>query len=199
MSSCVKEDQNVYSKEPKIDNWVKENRETFTDIKLSEISKNIGEKQRAIFRIINSENKKNLWIEKFKIMKEVYSNQGEIFDEVLNFVELHNFDNGLNQNDIAFFNKIIEKGRTKFSWTDEFIGITFCSFEFYQPGYSYMIFADSNYIAAPDDPAVGETTCNCKWGGMFACGSMDCNKGCKDDGKKGCGFLFMETCTGKCE
>ena len=34
---------------------------------------------------------------------------------------------------------------------------------------------------------------------MFACGSLDCKSNCKDDGKKGCGFLLMETCTGICD
>lgn len=196
--SCTQEDTNIYSKDENINTWVKKNRELFKDITLSEISSYYGEQQRAIYRIISSENRKKLWTDKLNNLIDFYPNQREIFSNILIYIEKVNFDKGLNKKDELFFNEVIENGRKKYNWSDEFIGITFCSFEYYKPGKPYMIF--SRYYLAPPPTLGDEKICNCKWGGMFACGSLECKDGgCKDDGKKGCGFLLMEDCTGICD
>lgn len=194
LSSCTNDDKTIYSDDSKVNSWVKENRNKFSDISLDEISSYKGEEQRAIFRLIDSENRKEIWLEKVNKLVNLYPEQSSIFKELLGFVKNYNFVDNLNEDEVVFFNTIIEKGRTKYNWNDEFIGITLCSFEFYNSSHDYNIFARTVFTHEGDEP-----TCNCKWGGMFACGSMDCESGCEDDGKKGCGFLFMQTCTGVCK
>ena len=192
--SCSNDDKNVYSDDSKVNNWVLENRREFSDITLEEIASYQGEEQRAIFRLIDSENRKGIWLSKANILIKKYPNQSIIFNEFLDFVEEYDFESNLSTDQVRFFDEIIEKGRNDYNWDDEFIGITFCSFEYYSADHNYNIFSRTLLTNADDEP-----TCNCKWGGMFACGSMDCNSGCEDDGKKGCGFLFMQTCTGVCK
>ena len=58
LSSCSNDDKAVYSDDSRINNWVKENRSDFSNIVLEEISNYHGEEQRAIFRLIDSKNRK---------------------------------------------------------------------------------------------------------------------------------------------
>lgn len=192
--SCSNEDKKIYSDDAKINNWVKENRSNFSDIKLEEISNYKGEEQRAIFRLIDSNNRKQIWIEKAEKLLLLYPNQSTIFDKLKNFIQDCNFESNLSDEQVTFLNQLIDEGRSNYNWDDEFIGITLCSFEFYNSSHNYNIFARNVLTNEADQP-----TCNCKWGGMFACGAMECKKGCEDDGDKGCGFLFMQTCTGVCK
>jgi len=198
LSSCSNDDKAVYSDDSRINNWVKENRSDFSNIVLEEISNYHGEEQRAIFRLIDSKNRKEIWLNKVNILIKKYPSQSIVFNDLLKFIENYNFEKNLTKDDVVFFKELIEKGRKEFNWNDEFIGITLCSFEYYNSNHNYNIFSkvDGGGIGGEDGDL---PTCNCKWGGMFACGSLDCKSNCEDDGKKGCGFLLMETCTGICD
>lgn len=132
-------------------------------------------------------------MEKFELLKINNPNQKDIFEKVFNYISKMKFDKSLSNDDLIFFNDIIEEGRQRFNWSDEFIGITFCSFEFINDKSEY------NLYARIDEQPIAGYTSNCRWGGMFACGALECsNGGCDDDGKLGCGFLFAQDCTGKC-
>ncbi|UPQ79968.1 bacteriocin fulvocin C-related protein [Flavobacterium azooxidireducens] len=201
---CSTEDNMSYSEDAKIDSWVKSNKSKFDDINLKDISGYIGEEQRAIFRFIDEDNRKSIWIEKFELLKINNPNQKDIFEKVFNHISKMKFDKSLSNDDFIFFNNIIEEGRQRFNWSDEFIGITFCSFEFYNSDSEYNIHSTARDVLTHnhDDGSNGGgglPVCNCKWGGMFACGPNTCSKGnCRDDNQKGCGFLLLEDCTGKC-
>ena len=211
LNSCSNEiDNNVYSDDLSVDTWVKANRKMFNDVDLKGIASYYGEEQRAIFRLIEPEVKKALWIEKFNILRTKFvGDEKQVFVDFYDFVKKLDFSKNFSQSDLNYINGVVKNGQEKFNWSDEFVGITFCSFEFVKADSNYNIFkfaSRSNGIGEDMEtlPELslggGKPICNCKWGGMFACGSMDCkNVECKDDGKKGCGFLLLETCTAKCQ
>lgn len=196
-SACKNDDNKNYSEDPVINSWVKENKSKFKGISLDEIASYKGEEQRAIFRSLTPENQKQLWLEKSNKLLVMYPEQKEIFQDFDKFLKQKDFKTGLENNEIVFLFQLIEKGKKDYNWDEEFIGITFCTFEFVNDTHEQNIFKfldDSFHQGGTRKPI-----CNCKWGGMFACGAFECRGiECRDDGKKGCGFLLLEHCTAVC-
>lgn len=211
--SCT-QDNEVYSCNQEINNWVKENKtyiQTLTRSQWCELRPSVS---RPAYIAFTPSQKVRFWKEKIEEVKSLDWSKEELLhiQEVENFIVTNTqyFRNGrLSEKEYdeieTFFVKWIKTGERKYNWTTQTAMAVVCT------GYKMLdkrgnIFIPQNnkeIMSAPIMLMTKETTCNCNKGSLFTCvndpfgGCEDSKPGCEET-DKGCGFAFLFSCNGTC-
>jgi len=193
-SSCSEE--TCYSCDDTVNEWVKENKTLIESFNRSELMQLELSKQRAAFRILSPEKRKEIWLDKILYVKEnELSNDEKIHFKLLEvFIEELDFGKELTKKEGIYVNNWLDEGRKIFNWDDKFLVKNF-----------YFIGNESRGI--DDGTGIGSgTDCNCSsssdcnssgnQGPPSFCstfGPVECNKT-----TMGCGFLWLFSCHGTC-
>ena len=152
------------------------------------------------------ENRAILWNQKFTKLIESTSDSGskQFYEEIKNSLSELTFDSGISSYEFnENWKPIIENLQTQYDWSDDDIYVTFATLftvtESLSKSSKSLSYSFTSIISAGFSD-----NCNCRWGGI-GCGS-DSFDSCKEkktcpediDDEIGCGFLLLQSCTGKC-
>lgn len=198
MGSCQQEEA-CYSCDENVDAYIKAHLKSIQEMDRAEIITHPNEMQRVMFRVLSPTKKKEVWLDKFVQLNSLDLNEAEriLMKKFHDFVIAMNFEDDFSDKDIAYLESLREEVFTKHGWTQRFVVGAF----------GYLENVDSNGIILVkeigDDFVItdpnSDKDCDCRWG--FACldGPCDERKGvCKRDDDSGCGWFFLEKCTGLC-
>lgn len=158
--------------------------------------------QRLESNNLTPDEKLNLWNQKFDILvKSIDDPDHRIF--ISNFqkkLTLELFETGLSgeeyENKWSYF---IEKLQLKYNWTDDDVFVFFATFNLAKISKNQKNGGILEFEEITPRPGEELPDCNCRWGGL-GCAGADCEESsrCPDDfdDEMGCGFLFLQTCTG---
>jgi len=188
-----------YSCDESVDAFVKENLKVIQQMNRADIINYSKEKQRGIYRALSAEKKKEIWQDKFA---QIYSldlsgGERELMNQFEEFVNKTDFSNAITQKEKDYLNSLREIGIQNFGWTQRFIVSVFGYLENIDRS-GIIIARDINIDPVFTDPDPKED-CDCRWG--FACLDGPCDerpKSCKKDDDSGCGWFWLESCTGLC-
>lgn len=211
--SCSNDAETDYSCDKLINVWVKENISTIRHLDRSDWKQFPPSKGLAIYRAFSKEQKIDFWLAKFEELESLSWNarEREHIRLAKDFVESHSdffndselTEDQENELDI-FFYKWMTHAEKELHWDRRIVFAIICS------GYSLAntdgdllvnISSQTSNMDALESLTTTETIpeCNCKhkhvlacFGGPDECQEIDCYQSI------GCGWLWLETCTGKC-
>lgn len=210
-NSCSNDDT-VFSCDPTINEWVKNNRSIIKNMKRQDIL-DMGEEQlqRAVFVAFDEKQKYDLWEEKISEVLELnWSTEEQDHIKSLHaFIteNKHIFDTGMTENDDIFMYKWTEKAKQKLNWDDNLIyGILATPNQLLDK--SGTVKLNENY----DNPLnklrlgydeeinpVPRQNCNCNLRSTVTCiGGYSCAyNGCYYV-TRGCGGMWVQPCDANC-
>ena len=193
-SSCSEE--TCYSCDDTLNEWVIENKTLIESFNRSELIQLELNKQKAAYRVLSSEKRKEIWLDKILYVKEnQLSNEEKIHFKLLEvFIEELDFAKGLTKKQESYVGNWFDEGRKAFNWDDKFLVKSF-------------YFIDNNFRGFDDGVGIGSgVDCNClkssecnspdDQGPPSFCttfGPVECDKTFS-----GCGFLWLFSCVGTC-
>lgn len=163
------------------------------------------EEQRTEFLSLDLEDRVSIWNEKLDVLIASIENADErdVVNQIASSINQELVSQSMTQN--IFEQELEGKLNTlvnEYGWSDDAIFVTFASLypvkqisnqqknSFQSPSFEFSI-----------DDAGFELDCNCRWGSI-GCSGNDCNdkKACpsEPEDEMGCGFLFLQSCTGQC-
>ncbi|WP_430410099.1 bacteriocin fulvocin C-related protein [Kordia sp.] len=185
-----------YSCDESVDAFVKENLKAIQQMDRAEIITYSNEQQRAMYRSLTSDRKKEIWKDKFAQINSLDLNEGEraLLKKFEDFVNKSDFSVSITQKEKKYLNGLRDEGIQEFNWSQRFVVSAF----------GYLEDIDKNGIStqntnmAEDAFDPGKQDCDCDWG--FGCldGPCDKRKDACDVTKDNCGWFFKEPCIGLC-
>ncbi|MBQ8958915.1 MAG: bacteriocin fulvocin C-related protein [Bacteroidales bacterium] len=211
--SCKKEDQ-VYSCNPTINEWVRKNKSSFQEISREQIGLLPMGLQKSVFRSLTPEKQWQLWVEKFNIVRSQWDAPVQrVVDLALKTMDASWYSQPLTDDRLKFINAIEDELLTNLMDSIDYV-VNFCLLstenellELRQPeriDYSWISFPPEISIAdfSKEAPGGGSAPvlldCKCEWDvsclwSLSGCIKEGCNKT-----NTGCGFGFSKPCTGTC-
>ena len=164
------------------------------------------DEQRLYFKSLAYQEKIEIWYNKFNILiKSSYDKkQREYLIEIVKDLNNNSYSKGITNNEFRFkWESKLQYLKSEFSWTDYDIFIVFSTLytiQFNQTANkSSQLFEEIERIAEPGFSSAG---CDCRWGGLGCLGEYcngDSNCPADKDDELGCGFLWLQSCTGSCD
>lgn len=194
--SCSK-DENVYSCDKEVNDYVADNINTLKSVSLGELSTYSNELQKAIYRSFSEQKRYEVWVERLDILANDDSFNSEEQMHIHNLqnqlnTELFSFNNTTAFNlFITFFDKWKHDAELNLGWDKSMILFITSSFSLY---YSDFI----NDVMVTSYALVSGGECNCN---MSADGCPGSTIICKSSGCStifGCGVLWLQNCDGFC-
>ena len=188
--SCSSEDLSV----------MQDKRQNDNEVTLNKISELIGDAQLDLYEQLDSDTKRELWKEKIDHLIHLENQPEFVFalNELRVFVESHNFIS-LSDDDSNYLDEFVAIAKREFKKSDEYIQVSFMSFEFVNDDSDYnFLYTNKSFTTPP--PHGQKPKCNTRCGvwSSTTCGPFDCVDGeCEETSWK-CGMFFMQKCTGKC-
>lgn len=210
LSSCG---DDVYSCDPKVDLFVKENLSELTSLSRANLlSKYDLETQKSIFRAATPQKRYDLWKDKFEtVLSQKRWSEEEIkhIRAVANYMRVDFYvksnmaeSKKLNNNINSYMNKWINEARNDFKWTDE--TIRSMAFSLYDNEAQFQSQLESDKLKRLNTTASATTVeenCSCNPDNGVAV--YDCGTSCKTGDCKtsdyGCGYFYVQTCNGTCQ
>ncbi len=193
--SC-QEEEVCYSCDESVDAFVKENLKAIQQMDRAEIITYSNEQQRAMYRALASDRKKEIWKDKFSQINSLDLSEGErkLMKKFENFVNQCDFSKSITAQEKQYLNSLREEGMQKFNWSQRFVVSTFGYLE--NVDKNGIITQTTNIAEDAFDP--GTPKCDCDWG--FACldGPCDERDGACEKTKSGCGWFLWDSCVSLC-
>lgn len=200
LAGCSQEEA-CYSCDENVDAYVKENLEAIQQMNRADIIKYPNEMQRAMYRSLSAEKKKEIWQDKFLQLNSLDLSDGEreLMKKFQEFVNTANFSVGITDKERTYLESLREEGFTKFGWTQRFVVSAFGYLENVDRN-GIIVKRDLDDVPVFTDPNT-KPDCDCRWG--FTCLDGPCDerpKSCilDDDDDYGCGWFLVQKCTGVC-
>ncbi|WP_420571983.1 bacteriocin fulvocin C-related protein [Kordia sp.] len=197
--SCSQE-ETCYSCDDQVDAYVKEHLKSIQQMNRADIIKYPNEMQRAMYRTLSAERKKEIWQDKFLQLNSLDLSEGEreLMNKFQEFVNKANFEINLTDKERTYLERLREEAYAKYGWTQRFVVSAF----------GYLEDVDRNGIIEKRDlEGVPELTdpdpdekpkCDCDWG--FGCldGPCDGRDGACEKTKRDCGWFWSNPCVSLC-
>lgn len=175
---------------------------TITNKSLAFYPKLLHTEQREVYSKLNPQEKLNLWNERFDVFLKTVTNQDER-EVILSITALFSKDLFEEYMSNEHFNSLIKPKlsvlENDFGWSNDDIFIVFSTL--YPVSKVNTESAAKSGLNAEFADNSFEYNCTCRWGGM-GCSGYECKDKslCPTDpqNKTGCGFLWQESCTGRC-
>lgn len=169
---------------------------------IEELSKLPLNKQRLESNNLNPANKLYVWNQKFDILIKSIddSNHRNFISEFQKKLNIELFEKGLNANEYENeWSYFIEKLQQKYNWTDDDVYVFFATFITAEVVKNKNIDSVLKYSKETLPDYYDKSSCNCRWGGL-GCAGAECNDrdSCPEEIKDemGCGFIFLQSCSG---
>ncbi|WP_046758126.1 bacteriocin fulvocin C-related protein [Kordia jejudonensis] len=192
---CTQEEA-CYSCDERVDAFVKENLKAIQQMDRSEIITYSNEQQRAMYRALSPDRKKEIWKDKFAQINslDLSSGERELMQKFEEFVNQSDFSSLLTQKGKDYLNSLREEGMQRFNWSQRFVVSAFGYLE--NVDRNGIVTQGTNTAENAFDP--GTPKCDCDWG--FGCldGPCDKRKDACDVTLDNCGWFFREPCVGLC-
>ena len=199
MVSC-KRNEAVFSCDPTLNEYISTHTVGLKSLSLYELTKSDLAFQQAVFRSYDAAKKREVWLQKIQLLLD---NQNYTEAEYAHVASLlnHLHENYFEPENIAsealvrrqFAVDWISKAKTNLGWSDK--GIAFVIYRLY----TNQIQFDSEINASQTDQIeIGDPSgnCSCSTASDY-CITNRCNSGSCNI-TTGCGWLWSETCDGKC-
>lgn len=195
---CVgcNQDESCYSCDESIDAFVKENLKEIQQMDRATIITYSNEQQRAMYRSLSSDRKKEIWKDKFVQINSLDLSEGErkLMKKFENFVNQYDFSRLITSQEKDYLNSLREEGMQKFNWSQRFVVSAFGYLEnIDKSGILTQTKDTAEDAIEPDKPK-----CDCDWG--FGCldGPCDKRKDKCEITQTDCGWLWSDKCIGLC-
>ncbi len=193
-----------YSENETINEWVEQNKSKFNSINRESLLKFNLSEQKAIYRSLISQNRKNLWIQKVDFVKSKMNNKDEIayVNELKSIINSINFSQKLELNDVQILEVWIRNGIEKFNWNEYFI---YSSFKLLSDVTSSKTSFDklllNENFKSTTYRGVASTnmssSCDSNWCADCNLIGGTCKGGCSET-TIGCGLFWLQTCNKNC-
>ena len=213
-SSCTQEEE-MYSCNPEVDNWVKENKDLIRRMTRSQWCELDYQVSTASYTAFTQSQKIDFWMEKLEEVKKLDWATEELahIQKVEDFISTHpEFfgDEKLSEKELddveTYFVKWTKYGKRHFGWSNKTAMAIVCTgFKMIDKNGNMQIPQNGTRSRMTANAVMSssvEFNCNCNKDSYFTCimdplGSCD-DSSCKWDGRDGCGFLMLEECDGTC-
>lgn len=176
---------------------------TITNKSLAFYPKLLHTEQREVYSKLNPQEKMNLWNERFDTFLKTVEDENEK-NVILSMIDLFSkdmFEKGISNESFAMLMEpklnALEKD---FGWSNDDIFIVFSTLYPVSKNYNKSG-TDSKNLNVGLFDAGFEYNCTCRWGGIGCSGGECRDKSlCSSDrqNRTGCGFLWQQSCTGRC-
>lgn len=211
LQSCS-EDEEVYSCNQEINNWVKENKDyiqTLTRSQWVEFDHNVAQ---AAYIAFTPSQKVEFWKEKIEEVKSLDWSEDELahIQKAEDFIMANTqyFRNEkLSEEELddieTFFVKWMKSAEKEFGWTQQTSTAIICTGFKMADKDGNVILPQSNKraMSTPAMTMAKESTCNCNKSSLVSCigdpfGSCEAAK-CEET-NNGCGIIWVQSCNGRC-
>lgn len=161
--------------------------------------------QRVYFKSLEIDDKLSIWNNKISnlITTSNDANIRSYLNSLLEDINNKNLSNGIDHEEYElFWKQKLEVLITEYDWTEQDIYFTFTTL--YTVKFNESLNKTNNQLEVSDKLGFAGVSegCDCRWGGM-GCLGESCNDSSScpadRDDELGCGFLWLQSCTGACD
>jgi len=192
-SSCSKNNKDVFSCDPGINDFVHQNIYRLGGINRADLaSYSTLDSQIAIFRALSNDRKISIYTEKINLIMNsdsLTSAEKNHLQSMIDFMKPEYFDENYNHVVDSFEVQWQNYARTQFNWDNKKI------FLYSQ---TWLTETEIMNLARPNIPPNTTPNCNCLSDWACSLATQECNKGVSCNISGGCGFWGTMKCKGRC-